>query len=36
MLVTIGFVALEVLAYVYLIKRFPILTGAEASAPSHS
>jgi Ni/Fe-hydrogenase subunit HybB-like protein len=36
MLVTIGFVALEVLAYVYLIKRFPILTGAEASAPHPS
>ena len=36
MLVTIGFVALEVLGYIYLIKRFPILAGAEESAPSHS
>ncbi len=29
MLVTLGFVALEVLAYIYLIKRFPILAGVE-------
>jgi Ni/Fe-hydrogenase subunit HybB-like protein len=36
MLVTIGFVALEVLGYIYLIKRFPILAGAESTAPSHS
>ncbi|HEX6199265.1 MAG TPA: hypothetical protein VF150_03295, partial [Thermoanaerobaculia bacterium] len=35
MLVTIGFVALEVLAYIYLIKRFPILAGAgRKAAPS--
>lgn len=30
MLVTLGFLSLEILAYVYLIKRFPILAGAEA------
>lgn len=29
MLVTVGFVAFEILLYVYLIKRFPILAGAE-------
>ena len=29
MLVTIGFVAFEILLYVYLIKRFPILAGVE-------
>jgi Ni/Fe-hydrogenase subunit HybB-like protein len=35
MLVTIGFVAFEVLAYIYLIKRFPILAGAgRKAAPS--
>lgn len=32
MLVTVGFVAFEVLAYIYLIQRFPILAGAR-SAP---
>lgn len=36
MFVTIGFVAFEVLAYVYLIKRFPILAGAEKTAPHPS
>lgn len=40
MLVTLGFVAFEVLAYVYLIKRFPILAGvspqpAPSSDPVH-
>jgi Ni/Fe-hydrogenase subunit HybB-like protein len=33
LLVTTGFVAFEVLAYIYLIKRFPILAG-EPSHPS--
>jgi Ni/Fe-hydrogenase subunit HybB-like protein len=36
MFVTIGFVAFEVLAYIYLIKRFPILAGAEKTAPHPS
>jgi Ni/Fe-hydrogenase subunit HybB-like protein len=36
MFVTIGFVAFEVLAYIYLIKRFPILAGAEKPAPHPS
>ncbi len=38
MLVTLGFLSLEVMAYIYLIKRFPILAGggattAETAAP---
>jgi Ni/Fe-hydrogenase subunit HybB-like protein len=32
MLATIGIVAIEILAYVFFVKRFPILTGA---APAH-
>jgi Ni/Fe-hydrogenase subunit HybB-like protein len=32
--VTTGFVAFEVLAYVYLIKRFPILAGEHAHRPA--
>lgn len=33
-LVTTGFVAFEVLAYIYLIKRFPILAGEPAKRPA--
>ena len=33
-LVTTGFVAFEVLAYVYLIKRFPILAGETTHRPA--
>jgi Ni/Fe-hydrogenase subunit HybB-like protein len=33
-LVTTGFVAFEVLAYVYLIKRFPILAGEPSNRPA--
>jgi Ni/Fe-hydrogenase subunit HybB-like protein len=32
MLATVGIVAIEILAYVFFVKRFPILTGA---APAH-
>lgn len=34
MLVTLGFVAFEILVYVYLIKRFPILAGDDRKAPA--
>jgi Ni/Fe-hydrogenase subunit HybB-like protein len=33
-LVTTGFVAFEVLAYIYLIKRFPILAGEPSKRPA--
>ena len=33
-LVTTGFVAFEVLAYIYLIKRFPILAGETTTRPA--
>ena len=32
-LATVGIVAIEILAYVFFVKRFPILTGA---APAHA
>ncbi|HLE89023.1 MAG TPA: Ni/Fe-hydrogenase cytochrome b subunit [Candidatus Limnocylindria bacterium] len=33
LLVTLGFLSLEIMAYVYLIKRFPILAGGTAKPP---
>jgi Ni/Fe-hydrogenase subunit HybB-like protein len=41
MLVTLGFLSLEIMVYVYLIKRFPILAGgaappSEPTAPTRS
>jgi Ni/Fe-hydrogenase subunit HybB-like protein len=35
MLVTLGIIAAEVLLYVVIVKRFPILSGAPAAAGAH-
>jgi Ni/Fe-hydrogenase subunit HybB-like protein len=31
-LITVGLIALEILIYILLVKRFPILSGAKAAA----
>ena len=33
MLVTVGLVAAEILAYVFIVRNFPILTGGPTAAP---
>jgi len=33
-LVTLGLIAAEIMAYIYIVKRFPILGGGPAAAPA--